>query len=1334
MLLRRILFFLLLIFPFVSFSQTGPAGVGSSTNNVLWLRSNDIGQTNNTNISSWTDQSGNSNNITQPSSTYQPLYITNQQNGYPVVRFASNERLRKTSFSSFPTSAITVFMVNKNSDHNDGTFSYASSSNNNDFLIFNSANYRLFRGGAYVLSSVSGNNNAWHIINVSWQGSDGATALWKDGSSAYTGTLASGTSITSGGCLAIAGEQDAIDGNYDAAQAHDGDFLEIIVYNTNLNSAQKVIIANYLAAKYNLTISNDFYAYQGTHSYEVAGIGRFDASNTHTAAMSSGILQIENPSSMTTDGEYLIFGHDNGSISSWTATEAPSVGNIQRIAREWRLDETGSVGTIDFKISNTNLPALNSGYTKYAVMVDADGDFTSGAAVYELTASGSDYVRTGISISDGDYVSIAAIKPTIEFAEAASSDVESSNATIQVDLNYNPASAVTVDYTTADGTATAGSDYTAASGSTLTISAGSTSNTFTITVSDDATQESDETFTVSLSNPSSGINIGSQNSHTYTIIDNDNSRKVNFDNASANGSESTTSVSVGLNINTSDAGSATTVDYSVTGGTATGGGVDYTLASGTVTFPAGTTTTGSFNISINNDALDEDNETIIITLSNPSNCNLGTTKTFTYTINDDDPVPSIQFTTTSSSGSESTASVNLQLTLSAVSSKDVDVSFSTSGTATNGSDYTISSSPATITAGNTTTNISLSISDDAIVEIDETVVVTISSPVNATLGSNTSYTYTIQNDDTYGYDGPGGVGKAANLKLWVKAEDIPGSSDGDLISSWADQSGNGNNLIQSTSSYQPAYYDNVVNTFPVARFYQSNSRLIHNSYSDFPDQAITSVFVNKSTGQSTDGLLSYASSASDNDYLIYNSANVAMFRGSSNRSSGISISTNTWNIVQHTWQNSDDACILYTNGTQRYSNTLSAGAITQNGCLAVAAEQDAINGNYASNQAHAGDFTEIILYNFVLPTTLRNIVNSYLAAKYDISTANDKYAGDDAAKGDYDFEVIGIGTESDGMHDEAHGSGGLWIKQNANFGNGDYLMIGHNHITPQLYTPTEDAGLSAASIQERWARDWYFDITDAGSTISVNLTFDFTEAEMNSASSPTGTASNYKLLYRSGTSGNWAVVTSASSISSSQVVFNAVSLTNGDGYYALGTIDKTNSPLPIELLKFDANLVDKKVELSWTTASETNNDFFSVERSSDANQWEVITKVKGQGNSNEIQNYKVYDMNPLPGTSYYRLTQTDFDGKFTHSDIRVIHNTSESIHAYPNPVSNELFVESTGKIVGAVAFSQLGKEYKLNFQKENQRYIIDMSRLSKGVYFLRLTTENSVETIKVIRQ
>lgn len=89
-----------------TYSQTGPGGVGSSTNNVLWLKSGDISSlVDGDNISNWADVSGNINDVSQPTSALTPIYKTGVLNGFPAVRFEkANGRLRKTSFSDFPTS------------------------------------------------------------------------------------------------------------------------------------------------------------------------------------------------------------------------------------------------------------------------------------------------------------------------------------------------------------------------------------------------------------------------------------------------------------------------------------------------------------------------------------------------------------------------------------------------------------------------------------------------------------------------------------------------------------------------------------------------------------------------------------------------------------------------------------------------------------------------------------------------------------------------------------------------------------------------------------------------------------------------------------------------------------------------------------------------------------------------------------------------------------------------------------------------------------------------------------------------------------------------------
>lgn len=103
-----------------------------------------------------------------------------------------------------------------------------------------------------------------------------------------------------------------------------------------------------------------------------------------------------------------------------------------------------------------------------------------------------------------------------------------------------------------------------------------------------------------------------------------------------------------------------------------------------------------------------------------------------------------------------------------------------------------------------------------------------------------------------------------------------------------------------------------------------------------------------------------------------------------------------------------------------------------------------------------------------------------------------------------------------------------------------------------------------------------------------------------------------------------------------------------------------NLTLPIELLSFDGKLKNNKVELTWSTASEINNDLFVLERSSDAIKFTAIGKVGGGGNSTVKLDYSFIDQEPLNGVSYYRLRQVDYDGSYTFSNIIVIDNSSEN--------------------------------------------------------------------------
>jgi len=94
--------------------------------------------------------------------------------------------------------------------------------------------------------------------------------------------------------------------------------------------------------------------------------------------------------------------------------------------------------------------------------------------------------------------------------------------------------------------------------------------------------------------------------------------------------------------------------------------------------------------------------------------------------------------------------------------------------------------------------------------------------------------------------------------------------------------------------------------------------------------------------------------------------------------------------------------------------------------------------------------------------------------------------------------------------------------------------------------------------------------------------------------------------------------------------------------------------------------------LDWRTASEINNDYFTIERSVDGVNFEIIDIINGAGNSNNILHYETIDSNPLEGVSYYRLKQTDYDGQFEYSSIVSVRNheetISQEINVYPNPV------------------------------------------------------------------
>ena len=289
---------------------------------------------------------------------------------------------------------------------------------------------------------------------------------------------------------------------------------------------------------------------------------------------------------------------------------------------------------------------------------------------------------------------------------------------------------LSINYTTADGTATAGSDYTASSG-TLVFADGETSKTILIPIANDAVLETDETVRLSLTGFTDLEILGSYPVATLVIHENSTPLQLyglEMDVVEGNSGTTNAIVAIYLSAQTSR---SVSVNYSSSGFTAASG-VDFTPVSGTLNFGLGETVK-TISVPIIGDTRDEFNEEFGITLSNAVNASVILSPSIL--ILDDDPLTSLSITDVMvNEGNSGTVSAVFNVTLSAVSGKTVSVQFNTAnGTASSGSDYMSTSGFLSFTPGQTSKTITVQVNGDTTIEPNETFQVNLFSPSSATL-------------------------------------------------------------------------------------------------------------------------------------------------------------------------------------------------------------------------------------------------------------------------------------------------------------------------------------------------------------------------------------------------------------------------------------------------------------------------------------------------------------------------------------------------------------------------------------------------------------------------
>ena len=579
-----------------------------------------------------------------------------------------------------------------------------------------------------------------------------------------------------------------------------------------------------------------------------------------------------------------------------------------------------------------------------------------------------------------------------------------------------------------------------------------------------------------------------------------------------------------------------------------------------------------------------------------------------------------------------------------------------------------------------------------------------------------------------GNTGPGGIGDATNNELWLRASDI-NQADATAVTSWSDASGNGLTANSSgVGSEEPTFQANSVNGFPSVNFDGDDFLNLGNPASlNFTPGTDSWSFlaVYNVAGALQGTLLSKATQADRHyQYTIDEVSGISYFTAfiGGDATIGSIVATDDWFVSSCI--NDDSQKDSWTNEGPNFAGETIGGDINAAAEVLIGARR-ASGPTTGTGFQLTGDIAEIMMWDGELNDAQRIIATNYLAAKYNIALAdNDLYLMDETSNGDFDFEIAGIGQAADGSnHFDAKGSGVVRMWNPSDLDNNEFLIWGHDNTA---LSTTQTTDVDGTIIEERLSRIWR--VSETGDVGTVSISFDFS-----SLADPLG--SNLRLLIDRNGDGFFDndVIPIAGSESNDIVTFSNVDFQDGDRF----TLGNTNLsiPLPVELLSFTAAPTVSAVQLNWQTATETNNDFFTVERSKNLDHWFEVSRVDGMGNHSLLSSYGTQDRNPLQGTSYYRLKQTDFDGTSSYSSIVSVEwfGVEPTITVWPNPSAGIFKARKEGLASSDILiYNNTGKKIDVKVEIDPSILTINLSDQPNGVYLMRIGNASN-QNIKLIK-
>ena len=399
-----------------TFSQDGPGGVGTtsgSSNLVLWLNPDTAGNTN----TLWQDSSTNSYHF---NSGIGATLTSNNTNGYSTYSFNGSTQyfeksyvstLNPTSFSIFTTTNVTSTSTKKTVVSSRITATFATMGF--EFYIKGSGDYRVFLTGkeneSYNWDTLESNDNlddGWAVNTLFYTNATNGKRLYLDNVLEDEKTPARMSGNPYRPFRVGAGTE-----NIAVYDHFKGQMGEIIMFNVVVNAAQRIIINNYLSAKYGFSLGlDDLYTqdvdFNGNYDHDVAGIGQATDGSSHTNSRGTGIVRMHTPSDLD-NNEFLFWGRRERDPSypsfSTNASEYRS-----ELDGKWRVSKQNDLGTVSLEIDLTGADLSSKiACAPINLMVSSSSDLSS-ATCYPMTnTSGNLWEATGVSFTDGDYFGFA---------------------------------------------------------------------------------------------------------------------------------------------------------------------------------------------------------------------------------------------------------------------------------------------------------------------------------------------------------------------------------------------------------------------------------------------------------------------------------------------------------------------------------------------------------------------------------------------------------------------------------------------------------------------------------------------------------------------------------------------------------------------------------------------------------------------------------------------------------------------------------------------------------------------------------------------------------------